>query len=351
MQPEERGRLWKVRRDELDFPHEFLASRELRLANKSYIHNRQVVSKIRDFSADVLVVPDNSSNIVSSLLVQHYGSRMGIPVVLWSESFPWYALGHSMSLRVATRVLSLMKNYLYRTADAIFSLSRTQRNFLISTLGVEAEKIFYSPQCYPADLIRPYYREPQLKRRHENNIILFVGYLRRVPDKGVCVLLESFAQVLPHVPDSKLVIIGDGESRGSLQAKARDLPVKFTGNLEGQEKYDWFEKSKLLVLPSFQEAWGLVVNEALYWSLPVIVTRQSVVSEIVANGENGFIVEAGDARQLASRIESLLHLPFDRYAEMARRAKASVFGLDIESMLKVFTAAIAKARAKRRGHA
>ena len=151
----------------------------------------------------------------------------------------------------------------------------------------------------------------------EGAFVLFVG--RLVEMKGAAVLLDAFARLAPRHPDVTLVMIGDGELRGSLQKRAGALGlgerVRFLGARPRVEVLAWMRRATMLVMPSVQtqsgrrEGLGMVSLEAAATALPVIGSRTGGLPESLVDGVTGFLVPERDAGALAERIAALLDNP------------------------------------------
>ncbi len=146
-----------------------------------------------------------------------------------------------------------------------------------------------------------------LRQRHGEPLILFVG--RLVYYKGVDVLLRA----LPHVPEARLLIIGDGPLKESLEASARQAgvasQVSFLSKVPHEVKVAACHAARFLVLPATHrsEAFGLVQVEALAAGLPVISTDiDSGVPFVNAHGVTGLVVPPRDAGALGAAMRSLL---------------------------------------------
>ena len=118
--------------------------------------------------------------------------------------------------------------------------------------------------------------------------------------------------------------------------------IKFTGQVDGDQKRALFESSDIFVFPGVQqEGQPLVVIEAMAAGLPVIFTDRGCMRDTVINGESGLEVPINDPHRLADRILWLLEHPDDMNA-MGRRARQRYESLytkkhHIESMIEVFT--------------
>jgi glycosyltransferase involved in cell wall biosynthesis len=138
-------------------------------------------------------------------------------------------------------------------------------------------------------------------------IVLFSGKL--VPIKRPMDLLRAF-ETLAESLNAGLVFLGDGELRGDLEAYARERSLKnvrFVGFKNQTEMAPYYSMADVFVLPSSFEPWGLVVNEALCFGLPVIASdKVGAAGDLVQDGVNGFVYPAGDVVALAERLHDLL---------------------------------------------
>lgn len=136
-------------------------------------------------------------------------------------------------------------------------------------------------------------------RPGDKPVVAFVG--RLVGLKNIPTLIRAFA---PLRERAQLVIVGDGPDRAALEAMAPG--VLFTGTLSGEELLAWYNLIDILVLPSFQEAYGAVTGEALMAGASVVVSSHAGSSDLVRDGENGHVVDPTDVSGLTERIGKLL---------------------------------------------
>ena len=138
-------------------------------------------------------------------------------------------------------------------------------------------------------------------------VFLFVG--RLVALKNVNTILRAFARL--NQQENVLVIIGDGPEKMELMGLADDLNinVRFTGRLEGEMLYVWYDIADVLVLASYQEAFGAVTNEALLAGCYVLVSRKAGSACLVEEGINGYTFEPMDVNTLAYRMNTISHWP------------------------------------------
>ena len=136
-----------------------------------------------------------------------------------------------------------------------------------------------------------------------------VGVVARLePEKGHPTLLEAWPLVLRSVPNAYLLIVGEGSRREALEAQARDLHIAhrvvFTGRRDDVPAVT--AALDVAVLPSYREAQGLSVLEAMALSRPVVASNVGGIPEMITDGLTGLLVPPHDATALAGAISRLL---------------------------------------------
>jgi glycosyltransferase involved in cell wall biosynthesis len=136
-----------------------------------------------------------------------------------------------------------------------------------------------------------------------------VGVVARLePEKGHPTLLEAWPGVIRAVPDVYLLIVGEGSRRDALEAQARELRIAhrvvFTGRRDDIPAVT--AALDVAVLPSYREAQGLTILEAMALSRPVVASNVGGIPEMVQDGVTGLLVEPRDAEGLTSAIVRLL---------------------------------------------
>jgi glycosyltransferase involved in cell wall biosynthesis len=136
-----------------------------------------------------------------------------------------------------------------------------------------------------------------------------VGVVARLePEKGHRTLVDAWPVVLSAVPSARLLIIGEGSERDSLEAQVASLGIEdrvvFTGRREDVPAVT--AALDVAVLPSYREAQGLSVLEAMALGRPVIASRVGGIPEMIEDGVSGLLVEPHDCDALAAGIVRLL---------------------------------------------
>lgn len=212
-----------------------------------------------------------------------------------------------------------------RRCNVLFPHGINQTHFAVAQ-GVDPTKVRVLPMLSD-DLSEIPFNQPMLKKQLgliDKKIILYFG--RITPRKGLTDLLVACSKIQNNLDDVILLICGgtdkhflDYSEAFSYEDECRDLAEKllpdkvvFVGPVNPADKQDYFSMADLFVHPhtdlgELTEGWGLVLNEAASMSLPIISTdRVGSAPDLVVDGENGYIIPAGDTKQLAYRIRELL---------------------------------------------
>jgi glycosyltransferase involved in cell wall biosynthesis len=216
----------------------------------------------------------------------------------------------------------------YRKADCIIAVSEGVADDLVSVAGLARSEIrvIYNPVV-----------TPELVARAEEPLVhpwlvpgaapVVLGAGRLSPQKDFATLLRAFAQVRAARP-VRLIILGEGELRGQLEAQAAALGVsediQFPGFVDNP--YAYMRRAGVFVLSSAWEGFGIVLVEAMACGAPVVSTDCPVgPAEILDGGRYGPLVPVGDGGALAQSILSMLDRPMD---PERLRARAGDFALD-----------------------
>ena len=195
-----------------------------------------------------------------------------------------------------------MRKWVASRCDRIVGVSEALKAQLISE-GCPAERIAVIPMG--TDLRGVFVPDGSLRSRTE---ILFVG--RLVPGKSADVLLNALPIILTSQPDVTLTVVGSGPERGKLVELARQLGVgqrvSFMGPVVHALLATHYRRATLLVLPSREEGFGLVLVEALGCGCPVVASDLPAIRDLLNDGEGGRLFRTGDAENLATAAIELL---------------------------------------------
>ena len=172
---------------------------------------------------------------------------------------------------------------------------------------------------------------------HGQIVFLFSGQL--IYRKGVDILLAAFERVATKHPQVRLLILGDGPLRESLEQQvSRDLKtsVIFTGYIDQKNLPAHFLAADVFVFPSRHDGWGVVVNEACAAGLPIIATSQTgSVFDLVEEGQSGFLVECDNVDELAQKMALFCEHP-EWIKDFGNRSRELVERFSAENGAKLF---------------
>lgn len=270
---------------------------------------------LRDFDPDVVHV---INPVMSGLRGMQFARKLDKPLIAsfhthlmemarfynfgMFEDFLWYL--HRLAYRQADMVLATSERIVGQLESQGFGDVQLWRR------GVDVER--FSPS-FASDEMRWRLSDGN----PDKTLLISAG--RLAPEKQV----EQIVDVLAHVPDVHLAIIGDGPHREKLEQVFAGYPVTFMGYMRGHELSMAYASSDVFVFPSSSiETFGLVVAEAMASGLAVVASDVGGVPELIQHGVNGYIFEENNTQQMIAAVQALTeHAHRER---VAARAHASV---------------------------
>lgn len=214
--------------------------------------------------------------------------------------------------KVERPIVKMLKTFFIKGADSYLCTGQEPRRFLINH-GANAKTIYIYPftslsECHVDKEV--FSRSDKIALRKEleikeDKVIISVGqYIYR---KGFDVLLNALE---PNRVDIGVYIIGGKEPTKEYQEiieKRKLNNVHFISFQKKQELLKYYHAADIFVLPTREDIWGLVINEAMACGLPVITTTHCVAGiELIKPGENGFLVNSDSIEELACKIKILM---------------------------------------------
>jgi len=266
-----------------------------------------IVRALRESHPDVVVV-SGWSTFASQAAVAWSRAR-GVPYVLHVES-------HDLEPRPRWRrvVKDSIATPIIRGAASVLVVGSAARDSVVAR-GATNVRVFANT----IDVQRWIGRAEALPRTHDSIVVLSVG--RAVPEKGFDVLA----------------------------AAAREAEVELqliTGGLDEEELAQRYVDADIFALISWHEPWGVVVNEAAASALPLVLSdRVGATRDLLREGENGFLVPAGDVPAVAAALRRLAGDP-DLRRQMGARSRDLVRAWGYEPSVESFVAAVREAAAR-----
>jgi len=196
-------------------------------------------------------------------------------------------------------LLKYFKYFFVRSFHNYITYSSFSKQYLIDVYNIKANLITVAVQTVDID----FFYNPEKKYNKTITRIVFAGKLEQF--KGIMDLIQAVYKI--NNPNIFLDIAGTG----SLEKEINDFianncitNIKLLGYLQQHELYELYDKSDIFVLPSYREQTGNVLNEAMASGLPTISTN-IIGTDVVDEGETGFIFTPGDIDTLVSYIKKL----------------------------------------------
>ena len=233
----------------------------------------------------------------------------------------------------------LLKRGIIRGAKRLFS-SGSVTDELFTHYGAEQRRIVRYPftSLHASDVL-PVVPTEERRRAAKaalgisnKTLVLSIGQF--IYRKGYDVLLRACAGL---DPSACVTVIGGEPTEEYLRIVEKEglINVRFAPFMDKARLAEWFLAADVFVLPTREDMWGLVINEAMAHALPVVTTeRCNAGVELVENGVNGFLVPAEDGAALVGRVNEILRNAALR-AEMSQNALVRMRAYTIEQMAAV----------------
>jgi glycogen synthase len=193
-------------------------------------------------------------------------------------------------------------------ADKVIAVSQYTKNIITSKYGIDPEKVevvhngieeeeYKKHMCSSDELLR--------LKKEGHNLVLFMG--RITIQKGPDYFIRAAEKVLKYEPDSYFIVAGSGDMEYQVIREAADLGISdrmlFTGFVRDNDRAMLYQSADVCILPSVSEPFGITPLESLFYGTPVIVSRQSGVSETL---QHALKVDFWDTEELANKIVAIL---------------------------------------------
>jgi glycosyltransferase involved in cell wall biosynthesis len=204
-------------------------------------------------------------------------------------------------IKVYERTVS---RWIIRSSDQLIAVSEMVRQHAIN-LGAAPNKVVVIPNGVDIDLFQPKEQMPNNPTRARR--VAFVG--RLIFNKGIQYLVEAAPYVLKQAPATEFIVVGDGPLRNTMIRRCKELGVLSSFSFLGlvPSVADVLKECQIFVRPSLTEGMPLTILEAMSCGLPVLVTKNMGVNNIVIPGKTGVLLDPGNVRQLASSLVELIN--------------------------------------------
>jgi glycosyltransferase involved in cell wall biosynthesis len=298
-------RQWQTYTEEIQFSYQVLPSWRKRIGPYNALLNFGVVRALEKAAPGAILC--GGYNYIASWQALAWARRQNVPFFLWSES-------NAKELRGSHPVMEFLKTDFIgrctgfvvpgRSALEYLRLQKIRTKPVFNAPNAVDNKLFSSAAAAARNNAGPHRRELDLPERY----FLFSG--RLVRPKGVFELLSAYAKLEDATRRQiGLVFAGDGECRRQLEEQAACISagkIKFAGFAQREQLAVYYALAEALVLPTYSDTWGMVVNEAMACGLPVILSRAAgCAAELLKENWNGFLVPPMDVQSLTAAMQDL----------------------------------------------
>lgn len=301
--------------------------------NLSFHFNYGIKKSIMKESPDVVIIV--GWNNPTSYFTARACKKLGIPLIAWS--------GSTKNEPSLLRSLgSPAIRWLHRQCSAFVAYGTAAKELLVDHWGIAESKIFILGN--PVDNIF-FSRESKAAKKYNRTrihdafknrkTVLYSGQL--IERKGIHDLVVAFETVLKKHPDAHLVIAGKGKLRDNLMDYVKDSRsnnIHLIGHIDQDLLPRLYAHSTIFCLPSHEEVWGLVINEAMACGTPVVASDVcGACRDLIVPGKTGLVFKTGDPDDLAVQLLKLLE---NRalYERIKKQGMAHIKSWNIERLQK-----------------
>jgi glycosyltransferase involved in cell wall biosynthesis len=302
-------RQWQIYKEEIQFSYHVLPSWRRRIGKYNMLLNRGVPRALMEAKPDVILC--GGYNYMASWQALLWARNNKIPFFLWSES-------NEKDLRRGHAAVEFLKAEFLRRSSGFVVPGRSALEYL-RLHEISQERIFTTPNPVDNDLFAAAAsaaRQDESRHRAELGLperyFLFAG--RLVREKGVFELLSAYAKLGEFMREQiGLVFVGDGSCRQQLEKQAAGVApgvIRFPGFATRERLAIHYALAEMLILPTYTDTWGLVVNEAMACGLPVILSDAAgCTADLVRHTWNGLLVPPRDVSSLTAAMQNLANQP------------------------------------------
>jgi len=254
---------------------------------------------------------------------------------------------------VGNRAVRVAERFLARLTDVIITLSPSQQADIVDRYRVaRSDKVVVIPIGLDLESLQSIGEDARHARAAiglgESDMVFgFVGRLVPIKDPGT--LLQAFSAVRRDVPSARLIVVGDGELRGSLERLAGSLGLGDSAVFLGwrTDLSTIYSSIQVLVLSSLSEGTPVALIEAMAAGKPVVATAVGGVPDIVADGSSGVLVTPANPAALAEAMTRLAQHPeLRRQMGLAGRSRSGDYSASrlVERTGRLYRAGLARKR-------
>lgn len=279
---------------------------------------KAIVSKLDEINPDIVI--GGSIVFFAGALGIRWAKNNNKKFIMFDDAKPSQVKRNFLVQRV--------KNLITNEIDGLWLPSKEYEKEY-SNIKLKRSLVFHGYNCIDNALFK-------YKNSQKMDYTTIICVARLVPIKNINNLLKAWQIVEQENETYKLIIIGDGPEYGTLNELSLNLNLKrmvFLGALKNEDIPTYFYNSDAFVLPSLSESWGLVVNEAMAASLPILLSNKINASEcLLKPGINGFAFEPLNVDDIANALLKYINLDRETKKTMSANSLNTINSMSYENM-------------------
>jgi len=244
---------------------------------------------------------------------------------------------HSAKYKISRKV----ENIVFKNADRIVAISQGLKDDLVKR-GIPEGKIYIVPNGVDTNIFIPMEKDDKIADRYQLKDKIIIGYIGSFfKFEGLAYLLQAFPMILHEIPNTTLLLVGDGEDRIQIEKLSKELGVEknvvFTGNVPHEEILKYYSVFDIMIYPRVATRLTEIVTplkplEAMSMEKAVIASNVGGLKELIISGEYGILFESENVRDLANKC---IDLAKDKEARFELGKKARQYVVEYRDWSKI----------------
>jgi glycosyltransferase involved in cell wall biosynthesis len=251
---------------------------------------------------------------------------------------PYVLVAHGID---AWQITKASRRRALQQANLVLAVSNYTRESLIKKAGLDADRVRILPNTFAAERFTIAPKPLQLLQRYnlrpDTPVILTVCRLAKTECyKGYDRIIRALPEILRSVPDTRYLLVGEGEDRQRIEKIIAEIGVQnaviLAGFVPDKELVWHYNLCDIFAMPSKAEGFGIVYLEALACGKPVLAGNKDGSRDALADGELGVLVDPDNTTEIAEAIIRVLRREHSHtkifYPELLRRRVIELFGFE-----------------------
>jgi glycosyltransferase involved in cell wall biosynthesis len=340
--PSMRKRLgWSFNSKNIPFSYEILQEKKIRIFGVNFLFSPKILSVLFDKKYDVVVI--GGYYTLTAWLTLFVFKVRGKKVVLRSGT-------HKYSESNTSALSKFMKRIFIKYVDSYVAYGTFAKEYLVS-LGAKSERIFIEFDTVDVKFLREKCIDENCLNADKRNIrkkslgldgkiALYVGQL--IERKNVITIIKTAEQLNTIIPELTFVIVGNGNQSDSLKSYVHNkniTNVQFVGSVKYEKVAEYYMAADVFMTMSVSDPYPLVINEAMSFGCPIIISRNCGNSiDLISN--NGFVInDPYDSKSTAVAVQSII-LDKELSITMAKESFDTIKKYDINNAANAIDSAI-----------